>query len=112
VLGDEGFAAAVDALAEASIVPMTIVDMVEERFDRVIEVAAYHVVADVVRGGVGGFRISARRDGEWLMISVEASAIPEQIVEDVADRVGAVDGSVEVVRHGEASMTLIAEVPC
>jgi hypothetical protein len=30
----------------------------------------------------------------------------------VADRVGAVDGSVEIVRDGEASMTLIAEIPC
>jgi signal transduction histidine kinase len=112
VLGDEGFAAAVDALAEASRVPMTIDDMVEERFDPVIEVAAYHAVADVVRGGVGAFRVNARRDGERLTISVEASAIPEQTAEDVADRVGAVDGSVEIVRNGEASMTLIAEIPC
>jgi hypothetical protein len=66
----------------------------------------------VVRGGVGPFRIHARRDGERLAVVVSASDIPEQTFEDVADRVGAVDGSLEIARGGEGSMTLIAEIPC
>jgi signal transduction histidine kinase len=112
VLGDEGFAAAVDALAEASTVPMTIVEMVEERFDPAIEVAAYHVVADVVRGGVGPLRISAQCSGGRLIVEVTASQIPEQVAEEIEDRVGAVDGSVESVRSGDAAITLRAEIPC
>jgi signal transduction histidine kinase len=112
VLGDEGFAAAVDALAETSVVPMTIIEMVEERFDPAIEVAAYHVVADVVRGSVGPFRIGARRDAERLIVDVTASHIPNQVAEEIADRVGAVDGSVEHVRDGGATIRLIAEIPC
>jgi signal transduction histidine kinase len=112
VLSDEGFAAAVDALGEASAVPVTVVDMVEERFDPAIEVAAYHVVADVVRGGVGPFRIRARRRGERLVIEITAPEIPESIAEEVADRVGAVDGSLESIRSAEASTTLLAELPC
>ena len=111
VLGDEGFAAAVDSLAEASPVPMTIDELVDERFDPAIEVAAYHVVADIARGGVGPFRIRARRRGERLTIEMTASSIPGPITEEVADRVGAVDGSVERILHGGASTVLIAEIP-
>jgi signal transduction histidine kinase len=112
VLGDEGFAAAVDALAEASPFPMTVVEMIEGRFDPTIEVAAYHVVADTVRGVHGPLRIRARHHGERLTVSVTATEIPERIAEEVADRVGAVDGSVETSPDGDGLMTMIAEIPC
>jgi signal transduction histidine kinase len=112
VLGDEGFAAAVDALAEASPSPMTILEMVEERFDPAIEVAAYHVVADTLRGGVGPLQVRARRNGERLTVEVTATDIPEPIAEEIADRVGAVDGSVERFPDGYGAMTLMAELPC
>ncbi|MEA2607404.1 MAG: hypothetical protein QOI00_2161 [Chloroflexota bacterium] len=112
VLGDEGFAAAVDALAEASPSPMTIVEMIEGRFDPAIEVAAYHVVADMLRAGVGPLWVRARRNGERLTVKVTATEIPEPIAEEIADRVGAVDGSVERFPDGDAAMTLMAEMPC
>jgi signal transduction histidine kinase len=112
VLADEGFAAAVDVLAESSSVPMTIAAMVEDRFDPAIEVAAYHVVADAARGSLGALRISARRNGGRLTIEVRASEIPEPIADEIEDRVGAVDGSLGRVRDGEGSMTLVAEIPC
>jgi signal transduction histidine kinase len=112
VLGDEGFAAAVDALAETSPSPVTIVEMVEGRFDPAIEVAAYHVVADTLRGGVGPLRVRARRDGERLTVEVTATEIAEPLAEEIADRVGAVDGSVERSSYGDGTITLIAEIPC
>jgi hypothetical protein len=112
VLGDEGFAAAVDALAETSPSPVTIVEMVEGRFDPAIEVAAYHVVADTLRGGVGPLRVHARRDGERLTVEVTATEIAEPLAEEIADRVGAVDGSVERSSYGDGTITLIAEIPC
>jgi signal transduction histidine kinase len=112
VLGDEGFAATIDALAEASPAAVAIVEMVEERFEPAIEVAAYHVVADVVRDGVGPFRIRARRTGDRLTVEIRASEIPEEIVVDVADRVGAVDGSSAAVRDDGGFVILTAEIPC
>jgi signal transduction histidine kinase len=112
VLGDEGFAAAVDALAETSPSPVTIVEMVEGRFDPAIEVAAYHVVADTLRGCVGPLRVRARRDGERLTVEVTATEIAEPLAEEIADRVGAVDGSVERSSYGDGTITLIAEIPC
>jgi len=111
VLGDEGFAAAIDALGEASTVPVTIVAMVEERFDARIEVAAYHVVADVVRGGVGPFRVRAMQGRAALTIEIEGAEIPEQIQEDLTDRVGAVEGSVSVVRADVVRPILTAAIP-
>jgi signal transduction histidine kinase len=112
VLGDEGFAAAVDVLAEASSIPMTIVAMVQDRFDPAIETAAYHVVADAARGSVGPLRISARRSGVRLTVEVEASEIPEHVADEIEDRVGAVDGSLRRARDGNGSITLVAEIPC
>jgi hypothetical protein len=111
VLGDEGFASAVDALAEASSVPLTIEEMVEDRFPAAIEVAAYHVVADALRGGLGPLRIRARRTEAQLMVEVTAQHIPEDVAEEIADRVGAVDGSLDRSRNDDGSMTLIAEMP-
>jgi hypothetical protein len=111
VLGDEGFASAVDALAEASTVPLTIEEMVEERFHAAIEVAAYHVVADAVRGGLGPLRIRARRTEAQLVVEVTAQHIPEDVAEEIADRVGAVDGSLERSRNDDGSITLFAEMP-
>jgi signal transduction histidine kinase len=111
VLGDEGFASAVDALAEASTVPLTIEEMVEERFHAAIEVAAYHVVADAVRGGRGPLRLRARRTEAQLVVEVTAQHIPEDVAEEIADRVGAVDGSLERSRNDDGSITLFAEMP-
>jgi hypothetical protein len=86
--------------------------LVDERFEPAIEVAAYHVVADVIRGGLGPLRIGARRGGERLTVEVAASRIPERIVLEVADRVGAANGSLKTVRDGDRAVTLIAEFLC
>jgi signal transduction histidine kinase len=112
VLADEGFAAAVDVLAEASRIPMAIGSMVEDRVDPAIEVAAYHVVADAVRGSVGPLRISARRDETRLTVEVEGSDIPEDFLDEIEDRVGAVDGSLRRARDARGSVSLVAEIPC
>jgi signal transduction histidine kinase len=112
VLGDEGFAAAVDALAETSRVPVVIREMVEQRFDPAIEVAAYHVVADTVRVGTSTVEIRARQDGGTLRVEVSGTRVPVDVTEDIADRVGAVDGTVAMIEDGSSATTLIAEIPC
>jgi hypothetical protein len=113
VLGDEGLAAAVDALAEASPFPVVVVDMVEERFDAAIEVAAYHVIADVVRAATALLRIRARRADDVLTIELTGCELADPAEEDISDRVGAVDGTIELVRDHEASTTtMVAKIPC
>jgi signal transduction histidine kinase len=112
VLADEGFAAAVDVLAESSRIPMTVAAMVEDRFDPAIEVAAYHVVADAIRGSRGPLRISARRGEGRLMVEVAGSDIPEAFLDEIEDRVGAVDGSLRRARDPGGSVKLVAEIPC
>ena len=111
VLGDEGFAAAVDALAEGSTVPVTIAAMVEDRFDPMVEAAAYHVVAEALRVGKGPIRIRATRNQQRLAIEVSLEELPERSAEDLADRVGAVDGSLTVARDGDR-VQLDVEIPC
>ena len=91
---------------------MTITAMVEGRFDPAIEVAAYHVVADAARGSVGTLRVSARRSKSSLTVEVEASAISEPFLDEIEDRVGAVDGSLALARGAAGSVKLVAEIPC
>ena len=112
VLADEGFASAVDVLAESSTIPITIAAMVDDRFDPAIEVAAYHVVADAARGSAGPIRVTARRDSARLTVEVEGSDIPEPFLDEIEDRVGAVDGSLVRARVGRSTMKLLAEIPC
>jgi signal transduction histidine kinase len=112
VLADEGFAAAVDVLAESSTIPMTIGATVDDRFDPAVEVAAYHVVADAVRASVGPLRVSARRGEARLSIEVEGADVPEPILDEIEDRVGAVDGSLRRERNAGGLVKLIAEIPC
>jgi hypothetical protein len=90
---------------------MTILEMVDERFEPTIEVAAYHVVADAARAAVGPIRVHARRGVDRLTIEILAREIPDIVVEEVADRVGSTDGSVERVRDGDGFVTLIAKMP-
>ena len=112
VLADEGFAAAVDVLAESSRTPLTIAAMFEDRVDPAIEVAAYHVVADAARGRYGPLRISARRSERLLTVEVEGADIPEALLDEIEDRVGAVDGTLRRERGAMGSMKLVAEIPC
>jgi signal transduction histidine kinase len=111
VLGDEGFGAAVDALAESSPARVTISGMIEDRFDPMVEAAAYHVVAEVLRAGRGPVRIRVSREDRTLGVRMSLAALPELVDVDLADRVGAVDGSIDIVRH-DGRVDLWAELPC
>jgi signal transduction histidine kinase len=112
VLGDEGFAAAVDAVAETSAHPIVISAMVEDRYEQPIEAAAYHVVADAARAANGPLKVAATRTMQRLRIEVSAIGISEHVAEEIADRVGAVDGTLTIVQDADRGMTLIAELPC
>ncbi|HET6712748.1 MAG TPA: histidine kinase [Actinomycetota bacterium] len=109
VLSDEGLAAAVEALAEATPAPLRIGALPQERFPAVVETAAYLVVAEATKAGAA--RVSAiRRDGA-LLVEVETGAEPQGLV-DLEDRVGALDGRVAVERASGGGVRIRAEIPC
>jgi signal transduction histidine kinase len=107
VLSDEGLAAAVEALAEE--VPLRIGDLPQERFSPAVETAAYLVVAEAAKAGAASVR-AERRDGA-LVVDVEAEAEPEELV-DLEDRVGALDGRLDVERAADGGVRIRAEIPC
>jgi signal transduction histidine kinase len=109
VLSDEGLAAAVEALAEATPAPLRIGAVPQQRFPAAIETAAYLVVAEAANAGAA--RVSAtKRDGA-LLVDVETEAEPQGLV-DLEDRVGALDGRVTVERAPGGGVRIRAEIPC
>ena len=114
VLDDEGFAAAVEALAEASPGRLAIETMVDERFSTAVEMAAYRVVADVLEAtNDGDVDVRVEREQAWLRIQVTAGAIPSDVVDRLTDRVGAVGGAVTLVVDTDGqTATVTAELPC
>jgi len=112
VLAEEGLAAAIEVLAEQSPIPLEITTLPEERVDPSVEAAAYFVVAEAVRRNDGTpLTVSAVRHNGNLVVEVEGNRAPAEIVE-LQDRVGALDGSVEVVRESSGRVTIRAEIPC
>jgi signal transduction histidine kinase len=107
VLTDEGLAAAVEALAED--VPLRVGDLPQERFSPVVETAAYLVVAETAKAGAASVR-AERREGA-LVVDVEAEAEPEELV-DLEDRVGALDGCLDVEQDADGGVRIRAEIPC
>jgi signal transduction histidine kinase len=111
-LTDEGLAAAVEALAEEAQISLAITTLPEERLDPSVEAAAYFVVSEAIRQSAAReLVVSAERLNGRLIVEVKADAEPEPIVE-LEDRVGALDGTFEVVRGLNGQVTLRAEIPC
>jgi signal transduction histidine kinase len=112
VLADEGVGAALEAFAEDGTIPIELRDPPEGRFDPAVETAAYFVVAETSRtAGASWLRIGATRRGARLLIEVEADSAPTDLTE-VEDRVGALDGTIELVREPGGGFTVRAEIPC
>jgi signal transduction histidine kinase len=111
-LAEEGLAAAVEALAEEAQVSLAITALPEERLDPSVEAAAYFVVSETVRqNAASALGVCAERRNGRLIVDVTADTAPEPFV-DLEDRVGALDGTVEVVRGPSRPLTIRAEIPC
>jgi signal transduction histidine kinase len=112
VLADEGLAAAVEALAEEATVPIRITALPEGRLDPAVETAAYFVVAEVVRHSGTMVTIGAtRRDGQLLVEITRDGDTPEDLI-DLQDRVGALDGRLQVLHQPGGRVRIRAEIPC
>jgi signal transduction histidine kinase len=112
ILSDAGLAPAVATLAETAALPVEIIAVPAGRYARVVETAAYLLIAEVLDDAAhrdaSHANVDIVQDGEWLMVTVEDDGgnRTSEFVE-VADRVGALDGRLRV-----EPTRLWAELPC
>jgi signal transduction histidine kinase len=113
VLTDEGLAAAIEALAEGAPLPMQMTELLEERLDPAVEVAAYFVVSEIVkRNKAKALRVGTRWADGLLIIDVESDGeAPAELI-DLQDRVGALDGRFEVEDGADHQTRIRVEIPC
>jgi signal transduction histidine kinase len=112
VLDDEGLAAAVEALGEEVPTPFKIGELPGGRFDPAVEAAAYFVIAGAIRqSGATALAASAAHHDGRLVVELESDGAPAEIV-DLEDRVGALDGTVQVSREPNGQVRIRAEIPC
>ena len=112
ILAEEGLSAAVEALAEEAPAPLEITALPDERLSSSVEAAAYFVVSETVRRPAANtLKISAVRHDSRLVVEVEGDSAPAEIT-DLQDRVGALDGTVAVMRGPGGVATIRAEIPC
>jgi signal transduction histidine kinase len=112
ILEEAGLAAALATVADTAPLQVQIGDVAEERYSSSVEAAAYLLVVEAVEDAVarGATRaaVTANRDDEQLVVIVQddGSERTSEMVR-LADRVGALDGSLEV-----GPMMLRAVIPC
>ena len=112
VLDEGGLAAAVESLAEDPAIVLEIEELPSERFAPGLEAAAYFVVSEAVRQDPSRPRsVSAWQRHGVLVVEVRSDAAPAQMV-GFEDRVGALDGSVDVVHEQDGRVTIRAVMPC
>jgi signal transduction histidine kinase len=113
VLADEGLRTAVEALAEAGPVPITIDSLPEERLAPAVEAAAYFLVAEVAKRGITkGLTVLAARSDGARHIAIESAGKIEDDLVDLEDRIGALDGRLALDRTQRGKTTIRAELPC
>jgi signal transduction histidine kinase len=113
-LAEEGFAAAVEALAEEPLARLRIErPLPQERLEPAVESAAYLVVREMVRGRRRGWTsIWATHEHNGLLVEVAAGGGPPADVLHLEDRVGAVGGRLQVERTAGEGTRVRAELPC
>jgi signal transduction histidine kinase len=118
VLSDEGLAAALETLSERLPASVRVGRLPDGRFPASVEAAAYFAAVEIVRDlpeSDGGASIEVlRTDGE-LIVAVERAArmadADERLLE-IADRVGALDGKVDVGSATNGRVYMKARIPC
>jgi signal transduction histidine kinase len=109
VLTDLGLAVAIRALGESAAAPLRVLAAPDERVSPATETAAYLVIAGTVR--LGATTVMITRQLDQLVVEVDAVAVPERFT-DVADRIGALDGSVEIAPTSAGGVHIRAVIPC
>jgi signal transduction histidine kinase len=123
VLADEGLAAAVEALAERTSIPIRIVAVPEQRFPRPVEAAAYFLVAEASGTiaaliGASVATVEVEHDGGRLLVEITEDGTGDRSPQmaasltDLSDRLGALDGHLWTEQATGRGITIRAEIPC
>jgi signal transduction histidine kinase len=123
VLTEQGLSAALDSLAERSLVPTTVACDVRDRLPPTVEATAYYAVSEALQNvqkyaGASAVRVSAeRRDGHLRVRVVDdgvGGADPSRGsgIRGLSDRVAAVNGSLAVESPSGGGTSLTVELPC
>jgi signal transduction histidine kinase len=123
VLSDRGLDAALSGLAERATIPVEIRGGVAERLPPAIETAAYYVVAETLTnvgrhsGATQAYVDVSHDDGELVLAIGDdghggAQRRPGSGLEGLAQRVEALDGTLDVVSPLGGPTTIFARLPC
>jgi signal transduction histidine kinase len=123
LLTDRGLGPALDALAARAVVPVTLDTDGAERFPAPVEIAAYFVVSEALQN-VAKY---ARATTATVMVRHAAGRLTVEVCDDgvggadatngsglrgLADRVGALDGTISVESPPGGGTRVRAEIPC
>jgi signal transduction histidine kinase len=123
VLTDRGLDAALSGLAGRSPVPVTVSVDVEPRCSPTIEAIAYFVVSEALANVAKHARatraaVIVQRRGDRVLVQVSddgaggANADAGSGIAGLRDRVGGVDGTLEITSPAGGPTTLAVEMPC
>jgi len=112
VLAEEGLAAAVQALAEDEPGRVGVGALPGGRLAAAVESAAYRVFAEAIRQEAPSrIRVEARVDAGVLVLEVQTDCTPDDLI-GLEDRVGALDGKLELGCAADGRAVIRAEIPC
>jgi signal transduction histidine kinase len=122
-LTEQGLAPALRTLAERSPVPVTIVDLPDERLPAPAEAAAYFLVSEALANvakyaRASRARVSVSRADGLVLVEVDDDGVggadPSRGsgLRGLSDRVQALDGKLEVTSPAGSGTHLHAEIPC
>jgi signal transduction histidine kinase len=123
VLSDRGLDAALSGLAERASVPVEIRGSIHDRLPPAVETAAYYVVAESLtnvgrHSGASRAHVDLRRADGALVLAIGddghggARRRPGSGLEGLAQRVEALDGSLEVDSPEGGPTTITVRLPC
>ena len=123
VLTDEGLAAAVEAWCERAVIPVRVVAVPEGRFPRPVEAAVYFLVAEAcgkiaALAGASSACVEVRQEEGRLLVEVtgEGAQKPgpglETRITGLSDRVGALDGRLQIEQLPGRGLAIHGEIPC
>jgi signal transduction histidine kinase len=123
ILTEEGLPAAVEALADRSLLPVRVRTDFDARLPEPIEATAYFVVSEALANvakyaRASSVRVELSRDGEHLRVEVTDDGIggadPSRGsgLRGLEDRVSAVRGTLRIASSPGRGTRVVAEIPC
>jgi signal transduction histidine kinase len=97
VLAERGLASGLNDLAQRAAVVVEVLEVPEGRLPEAVELAAYLVVEEALRGAEGGGEVSVSGSaaGSELVVEVRGAGVADEQLARLRDRVEALDGSIE-----------------